>query len=449
MMNLINEKIMPRAMKISQNKYLSSVSDGFMMLMPVLIIGSMFSLLNNLAINPYQEFIVSTGLKNFFAIPNMVTNDILSIYAVFFIAYAFAKRLNRDQGVAGMIALFSFLAVTPFGNTMVTIQQFLTTNDMTLAEGVEIPAASFLPLEWLGAKGLFVAIFVALISTSIYDLLLTKNWMIKMPDSVPPTIGKSFAGLMPGFVSIIFFMVIDKAVALLPIEGVAGIQSGIYSLIQAPIENFLGNNIWSFIFAAFFAQLLWSLGIHGMTAIILPIFYPLWTSLNNANVDALNAGVSVYELPNILNRTFWQVYTICGGSGLTLGLCLYLVFFAKSSQYKTLGKLSVIANFCGINEPIIFGLPMVLNPIMMIPFILSPIVVSVLAYGLTLINVLPRLTTIIPLGTPVIMSGFISTASGSWRVALFQVLIILLSAVLYLPFIKLLDKKAVLEETAA
>ncbi|MBP2099006.1 PTS sugar transporter subunit IIC [Enterococcus rivorum] len=446
MMDKLTEKIMPKAMKISQNKYLGSVSDGFMSLMPVLIIGSIFSLLNNLAIPSYQNFIESVGLKAFFSIPNLVTNDIISIYAVFFIAYFYAKRENVDQGVAGMVALFSFLAVVPMGNAAATISAFLTENNLKVAEDVVLPAGNYIPFEWIGAKGLFVAIFVALISAKIYSTMINKKMMIKMPESVPPTISKSFGGLLPGFVSILFFIGLDRLVSLIPIEGVTGIQTGIYSFIQAPMEAFLGNNVWSFIFAIFLCQILWSLGIHGMSAIILPLFYPLWTALNNANMDALNSGTSAYELPNILNRSFWSVYVILGGSGMTIGLCLLMLFVGKSKQYKTLGKLSIVANLCGINEPIIFGFPLVLNPFMIVPFIVTPIISAVLAYLLTLIDILPRLSYIIPLGTPVIMSGFISTPDGGWKVALFQIVMILFSGVMYYPFFKMLDKKAYQEE---
>lgn len=447
MMEMLNEKLMPKAMTIAQNKYLGSVSDGFMSLMPVLIIGSIFSLLNNLAIPAYQSLIESTGLKSFLAIPNVVTNDIISIYAVFFIAYAFAKREQVDQGVAGMVALFSFLAIVPMGNTLPIISSFLADNGIELADEVVIPAMSFLPFEWLGAKGLFVAIFVALISGKIYSYLVRNNVTIKMPESVPPTISKSFGGLLPGFASILFFMILDRLVGLIPVAGIDGIQTGIYTLVQAPMESVLGNNVFSFLLAAFICQALWSLGIHGMSAIILPIFYPLWTSLNNLNIEALNSGVSAYELPNILNRSFWSAYVILGGSGMTLGLCLVMAFMAKSKQYKTLGRLSVVANACGINEPLIFGIPIVLNPVMLIPFVATPLISAVLAYVLTLLHVLPRLSFIIPLGTPVIMSGFMATPDGGWKVALFQVGLILLSAVIYYPFFRMLDKKAQTEET--
>ena len=446
MMKFINEKFLPKVMKLADNKYLQAVSNGFMFIMPVIIVGSIFTLLNNFSVGGYQEFITGLGLKPYLAIPNLVTNDLLSVYAVFFIAYFYAKNEDTDPGVAGMVALFSFLAVIPFGNTAATITDFIASQGITLAEGVVVPGANFLPLEWLGAKGLFVAIFVALVSSGIYSYLVKNDITIKMPDSVPPAISKSFGGLFPGFVSIIFFIILNQLVALIPIEGINGLQSGIYTLIQSPLESVVGNNIWSFLLVAFVVQLLWSLGIHGMSAVVLPIFYPIWTSLGNANIDLLNAGVSAYELPNILNRSFWQVYVILGGSGMTLGLCILMAFRAKSKQYKTLGRLSVGANLCGINEPVIFGTPIVLNPIMLVPFIVAPLVAASLAYFLTLVGILPRVSFVIPLGTPVIMSGLISTPQGGWKVALFQVFLIFLSGVMYYPFFRILDRKAVSEE---
>ena len=114
---------------------------------------------------------------------------------------------------------------------------------------------------------------------------------------------------------------------------------------------------------------------------------------------------------------------------------------SKSKQYKTLGKLAVAANVCGINEPLVFGVPMVLNPYMAIPWIVTPIVISGVAYFLTTINILPRLTTMVPLGTPVIMSGLLAGGTEGWRVAIFQVLAIALSAAIYIPFFKVIDKQ--------
>lgn len=442
MKDYIQKNIMPKVNQIAANKFLQAVSDGFMGIMPVIIVGAIFSLFNSLSIQPYQNFITKIGLKPLLAIPNMVTNDLLSIYAVFFIAYNLAKRYNKDSGIAGMISLFTFLAITPIANTGNIINKFLTTNNIAIPEGVKVTSSNVFTFDYLGAKGLFVAIIVALVSTVIYNKLIDSKLSIKMPEGVPPTVTKSFAGLVPGFVIIALFIIINKGVTLLPIEGVDGIHSLIYTLIQKPLETFIGNNIFSFLFAIILAQVLWFFGVHGVNAVILPIFYPLWTSLTTANIEAMNAGVSLYELPNIINRCFFSVYAICGGSGATLGICIYMVWKSKSKQYKTLGKLSVLSNFCGINEPIVFATPIVLNPYMAIPWIATPVVISIIAYILTYIKILPRLTTIVPLGTPVLMSGMIAGGAAGWRVALFQGVIVIISALVYIPFFRILDKKS-------
>ena len=442
MKDYIQKNIMPKVNKIASNKFLKAVSDGFMGIMPVIIVGAMFSLFNSLSIKPYQDFITKIGLKPLLAIPNMVTNDLLAIYAVFFIAYNLAKYYDKDSGTAGMIALFTFLAITPISSTGNIINNFLTANNISLPEGVSVASSNVLTFDYLGAKGLFVAIIVALVSTVMYNKLIDSGLSITMPKGVPPTITKSFAGLVPGFVVIALFILINKGVTLLPIEGVSGIHSLIYTLIQKPLETFIGNNIFSFLFAIILAQVLWFFGVHGVNAVILPIFYPLWTSLTTANIEAMNAGVSLFELPNIINRCFFSVYAICGGSGATLGICIYMAWKSKSKQYRTLGKLSVLSNFCGINEPIVFATPMVLNPYMAVPWIGTPVVISILAYILTYMKILPRLTTIVPLGTPVLMSGMIAGGAEGWRVALFQVAAIIIGALIYLPFFKVIDNKS-------
>lgn len=445
----IQEVVLPKVGQIANNKFLKAVSDGFMALMPVIIVGSIFSLFNSLSIQSYQEFLTNTGIKPLLAIPNLVTNDMLSLYVVFFIAFNLAKGYQKDPGTAGMIALFSFLAITPIANTSSIINSFLTDNGITLAEGVSIPASNVLKFEFLGAKGLFVAIIVGLLSTVIYSKCLDKGLSIKMADGVPPTVTKSFAGLIPGFVIITVFMLLDKLVTLIPMNGVSGIHTFIYSLVQAPMEAFLGNNIFSFLFAILVAQLLWFFGVHGVNAVIIPLFFPLWTSLTTANIEAMNAGVSLYELPNIINRPFFSCYPLIGGSGATLGICIYMMLKARSKQYKTLGKLAVAASVCGINEPLVFGVPMVLNPYMAIPWIITPLILAGAAYFLTVINILPRLTTMVPLGTPIIMSGLLAGGAEGWKVALFQIVGIAISAVVYIPFFKTIDKQGYESELEA
>ena len=142
MKEYIQKKVLPGVNKMAANKFLKAVSDGFMAIMPVIIVGAIFSLFNSLSIAPYQKFITDIGLKPLLAIPNMVTNDMLSVYAVFFIAYNLAKYYEKDAGTAGMIALFTFLAITPIANTAGIINKFLTANGIELAKGVTVPAAN-------------------------------------------------------------------------------------------------------------------------------------------------------------------------------------------------------------------------------------------------------------------------------------------------------------------
>ncbi|MBW8381665.1 MAG: PTS transporter subunit EIIC [Youngiibacter sp.] len=441
-MNFINEKFLPFAEKLAANKFLRAVSTGFMMLMPVIIIGSMFSLFNSLAIPSYQAFLVESGLKRFLAIPNMVTNDILALYAVFFISYTMAGELEKDSAVSGMLALMTFLAITPITTTGKLVGSFLNGNKIALPQGVSLPGGNVIPYEFIGAKGLFVAIIVGLATAVIYSKVLDKGIMIKMPDSVPPTVSKSFAGLLPGFVIIIIFLALDFIIGSIGFQGSTGIHTFVYKLVQAPLEVFLGANIFSFLFAIFLAQVLWFFGLHGVNAVLIPIFFPLWTSLTTANLEALNAGVSVYDLPNIIGRPFFSVYASAGGSGVTLGLCIYMAFLARSKQLKTLGKLALPAGVAAINEPLIFGLPIVLNPYLAVPFIAAPLVTSAIGYALTVIGFLPKLSTLIPLGTPILMSGFLASPVGGLKVAAVQILLVVVSGLIYLPFIREVDKQA-------
>jgi PTS system cellobiose-specific IIC component len=440
MNEFIQNKVLPKVYQISSNKFLKAVSEGFMSIMGVIIVGSIFSLFNSLAVDSYQNFIVSIGLKPILAIPNMVTNDMLAIYATFFIAYNLAKSYDKDPSTAGLISLFTFLAITPVSNTSTIIKGFLTANKISLPEGVQITGTNVWSFDYLGAKGLFVAIIVGLVSATIYVKLMDKGVNIKMPDGVPPTIAKSFGGLVPGFVIIILFMLLNKGVTLIPLKGVDGIHSFVYTILQQPLELILGNNIYSFVFAMILTQVLWFFGVHGVAAVLMPVFFPLWTSLTVQNIQAMNNGVSLYELPNIINRAFFSVYL--GASVTTLGVCCYMAFRSKSQRFKALGKLTLPANVCGINEPLTYGMPFVLNPYVFVPLVGAPVVISILAYVCTAIGILPRLTTMVPLGTPIIMSGLLAGGADGWKVALFQIVLVIVCAMIWIPFFKVIDKQA-------
>lgn len=398
---------------IQRNKYINSISNGLASTLPILLGGAIFTLINTINIPAYQSFLESTNLKTLTSIPPAITIDILSLYGVFAIAYVCATQFKKDGFSAGIVALMSFLIVTPTG---------------LLDDGVT-RALSF---QWLGATGLFVAIIIGILVGRINVLIIDKGFYIRMPKGVPPTIEKSFAALTPAFV-IIFLMLIIRGVFAATSYG--NIHEFIYTMVQAPLVS-LGGSWWAYLIVVVAMSVLWFFGIHG-AIVVMGVVMPIWTGLGLENLAAFQAGE---ELPHkIPGGSFFMVYTALGGSGATIGLIIALLA-AKSKRYKTLGKLAVAPGIANINEPIIFGLPMVLNARLLIPLIFTPVVVSVIAMLATFSGLVPPLRGIgVPLGTPIFINGFLE---GGWRVPILQAVLIFVSLIMYYPFFKKLDKEA-------
>lgn len=400
---------------LKRNKYINAISDGLIALFPILMIGAFFTIFNGLAWQPWVDFMAQTGLKAIVNLPVQLTTNMIAVYSSFSIAYKFAESHNKDGFTAGFISLISFLVVTP-----------LTTFD----NGVIA-----LTFSWTGAGGLFVSFFIALFISRIYVFLIDKNFVIKMPKGVPPTTAKAFAGLIPMLV-IIF---IDLAICFgFKATSFESIHNFVYNILQIPLSN-LGNTFLVFLLLKFLTNVLWMFGIHG-GLVMYSIAVPLWLSMDYANMAAYAEGNT---LPYILGYAFGMLYFQFSGTGNTIGLNL-LMLKAKSKRFRTLGKLALPAGLCGVNEPIIFGTPIVMNPMLVIPFIVCPLISGILAYILTVVGILPHLNGVFMFGVPFGLSGFLA---GGWRVAFFQVAILVpLSLVCYYPFFKKMDATAYEEE---
>ncbi|MDP1511633.1 PTS transporter subunit EIIC [Paenibacillus sp. CMAA1739] len=406
-------KLQKVAGTIQQNRYMSAISNGLMSTLPFLIIGAFATLFSALAWEPYQNLIAP--VKAIIGLASTMTTGIIALYAVFFIAYRLAQAFDKDPLVPAATALLSFLIVTP-------IQTF----DKVRA----------LPLQWLGAQGLFVAMIVGLIAARLYIWIVDRNWTIKMPDGVPPTVVKTFSGLIPAILVALVFVVVAGLFMQTPFGTV---HDFIYTYLQIPLEG-LGGSLGALIIALIIMQALWMFGIHG-AIVILAIVKPIWMSLDLANLDAFQAGS---PLPNIIGLAFWSIF--CNYAPM-LGFALLLVFLAKSKQLRTIGKLGLPGTFFSIHEPLIFGIPMVLNPLLAIPFIVAPIICAVLGYIATNIGLLPAPIGIYPpFGTPIFALGFIE---GSWKLAAAQLVLIPISMLIYYPFFRTLDKQALKKEHEA
>jgi PTS system cellobiose-specific IIC component len=427
-MDSLENKLMPVADKFANNRYLLAIRDGFMLTMPLLIIGSIFMLLAYLPITGYDAFMARVFGENwmdFFSVAYNTTMSIMTIFVIIGISGSLSDYYKLERLNTAVISLVAFFILTPFVTSFTP-------------EGMDqtFKVTGIIPTEWIGAKGLFVGMLTAILSTEIVKWVTKKGWVIKMPAGVPPTVGKAFSSLIPAAITIIIFDIIRLIFAFTPFET---IHNFIYSILQVPLTS-LGDTLGAALIANSFVGLFWIFGIHGAD-IVQSVMNPIWIALATENLAAYQAGS---ELPHIITQQFNQIYLWMGGSGATLGLCIAMLFVCKSQQCKKLGKLSIFPGIFNINEPIVFGLPIVLNPMMIIPFIITPLVLCLLCYGSMAIGLVPRPNgVLIPWTTPPIIGGFLC---GGIRGALLQFVGLIISFFIYLPFIKTVDKQYLEQE---
>ena len=417
----------PMAKKIGENKYLIAIRDGFLLSTPVLIVGSFFLLIANFPLNQWDSWmsaILGKEWASHMMVPASASFDVMTILAVAGIAYSLARQFDEDAMQAAIISLVAFFIVTPY-TTFFTPENTETVYEVTS-----------LPLKWMGSSGLFLGMITALVATRLFVWVVRKGWKIKMPDSVPPTVSKSFEALIPSFVIIFVFFVIDWLATL---TSYGSLQDIIFNLLQMPLLS-LGNTLGAMIVAYIFLHFFWFFGING-SSVVGAVFNPVLRALSMENLEAYKAHT---EIPNIITGQFQDMFATFGGAGSTLSLVIVMVLFCKSQRIKKLSQLSIVPSFFGINEPIIFGLPIVLNPIILVPFVLVPTINIIIAYFAMSWGLVPFTNGIqLPWTTPIVFSGFL--VSG-WQGAVLQVLLLFLGMVIYYPFVKMMDRQYLEEE---
>ena len=426
----MNEKLesifMPLAEAIGRNKYLMSIRDGFLVSTPLLIIGSLFLLVGNFPIEAWTDFIANQGWAGYIGKPASATFDIMAILATLGIAYAFAGRMNVDKIFGAATALVSWFTVMPF-----TIDTVLDTGETLSISGI--------PFGWVGSKGIFIGIACAFLSVHIYAWVNSKDWVIKMPEGVPPTVEQSFSALIPAGVVVFVFFAVNWIFALTPYGSAFQF---VFEILQAPLLS-LGNTLGAMVIAYIFLHFFWFFGVNG-GSVVGAVFNPILQALAAENASALQAGLPI---PNIISQQFQDLFATFGGCGSTLSLLIAMILFCKSKRVTELAKLSLVPGIFGINEPIVFGLPIVLNPTILVPFVLVPTVNIVISYFAMYLGLVPYCNGIqLPWTTPVIISGFLST---NWAGAVLQAILLVIGVFIYLPFIKMIDKQYLQEEANA
>ena len=413
--------------KVETNKYLGSIKEAFTMFVPFIIVGSFGGMLNILVsgANGLAQWVPwLSNLSPAFTAINFVTISCMSLPIAFLIGYKLAEKENLPQLESGLIGLLSYLAVCP--NTISTV-----------VEGLKDPVVvNGLGAGVIGAQGLFVSMIMSMVAVKFFGLLTNIDAIkIKMPDSVPTGIARSFNILIPIFIIITAFSV---GGCLFNTFTGNYLNVWIYSIIQLPLQA-LANTTGGILVLALVNQLFWFLGIHG-GMVIEGVRGPLSAAGLAENISAVQAGGVA---TNILTRGFWTSFVVVGGGGITLSLLIAIFIFSKREDHKSIAKFSLIPGICGINEPVVFGLPLVLNPIFAIPFILNSVIAAFIAVVATNIGFLTCGVLDCPPGLPVFVTGFISYGIHGIIV---QAIILIVTFIIWVPFVLMSNKQAKLEQ---
>lgn len=413
-MDKISEKILPLANALGQNRYLTVLRDAFMLSFPITMFGSIVVVINNL---PFFNDATKGTLSTLFGNGQNATMSIMTVFVTFGIGYYLSKSYDVEGIFGGAVSFASFLILTPF---------FMTTESGETITGV-------LSLDRLGAKGMFIGMIAAFLAAEIYCRVTKRGWQIKMPDGVPPAVTKSFAALIPAIVTLTIFLMINAIMT-----GVfhANLHDVIYELIQKPLTG-LGSSLPATLLALFLVQFLWFFGLHGQI-IVNSVMVPIWNTLMLDNLEAYQNGEA---LPHIVTKPFMETFTVgLGGSGMTLAVVILMAFVLKKKQYRDVGRLALAPGIFNVNEPAIFGMPIVLNATILIPWVVAPLVVTTFNYLVMAAGLVPAPTGVsVPWTVPVIASGVLAT--NSWLGGLLQVIDVVLVGVIWYPFLRILDRQ--------
>lgn len=425
------------ATKLQSQRHLSAIKNGFTTLLPIIIVGSFCTLFSSIVCNTTPGYLSVANipglgflgnLKPMFDAANYGTMTMLAIGAAILIAMELANGMlgEADWSVpVTSIACYISLVSTSIPWTA------KDASGNVIAEGTVTGLANTVT----NAQGLFVAMLVALVSTEIYCRLVKSGKLeIHMPDSVPSNVAKSFTILFPCCLTI--FIVSGFGLLFKLVTGMT-LPEAIIKFIQAPLAGIITHPA-GFMFLVFMTDILWLFGIHG-TNTLKGIYEPFMLAAFAENEEAFAQGAAI---PNIINTPFMSCFSTITGAGLTGGLIIAIMIFSKREDYRAIAKLAIPCGIFNINEPLTFGLPIVMNPILAIPFCLSPFASNVIGYFATKIGFCGRMVVNAPWTTPPGIMAFLSSG-GSVGAAITQLLCIVVAAVIYTPFVIVANSQTV------
>lgn len=403
----LNKTLVPVLTALSENTYLSAIRAGMVSVVPLTIIGGLFMIVTFLPITGWDKLIAP--YLQLLQIPVTATFGMLGVFVCFAVSYDLGKQLKQEAVVSASMATAIFLMIS------------LKLEDLTLIT------------ENLGSKGMFTAIIVALVSVRVQKFFTDKNFVIKMPANVPPVVYESFLSLSPlCFLVLVFWLI--RFVLGVDIDHV--VQTAFKPLV------FALNTLPGILVYAFLVTLLWSVGINGdnaVDAIVAPIFLQYLA----ANVAATTAG---QPLPYITAYGFFTTFVNVGGTGATIALALVL-WNSKEPGFRKVSRISLPTQIFQINEPIFFGIPIVLNPIFMAPYILNALLLTTGSYLLMHWHWINKPFVNVPWTTPPIIGHYL-VSGGDWRAAVWGAVSIVIAMAVYFPFAKAAERQRLAAEAS-
>jgi len=416
-MEKLSNLLLPIAEKLSKSKHLTAIRDGFVSIMPLVITASLFTLINCVFVGEgnYLDQWFGMPCSEFARIGGVIGSasmSVMGILLVFTTAKALATQYKMDTSIAGAMAVVCFLCLTPFVADP-EVGEYVTT-------------------YYLGAAGMFTAFISALVSVEVLRFLMGfKALVIKMPESVPTGIARSFNSIIPVGLTVIIFALLRIGTDAIG----APLNDLIFTWIQTPFTAIVSSPIGMIVIYILY-MLLWGFGIHS-AYIFNPILEPIYLASLTLNVNAIEAGNAATE---IITKPFLDSVAFMGGAGNMLALVIAIFLVSRRKDYRVIAKLGFVPALFNISEPLMFGLPVVMNPILIIPMILSTLAGLGIGALATTIGLMGHTYVLIPWTTPPVISSFLATG-GDIMSGVVGLVILIVSVFIYIPFVKTMNKE--------
>ena len=442
----VNKRILPPVMKFVNTKAIQALQNGMIYTLPFILIGSIFLILGNIPIPAVANAINASGWGAFFNQAYTTTFSIMAMWAAVGIAYIYVKNEGYEPLAPGLTSLAAFLMLQTLtidgGMSAKAVTENIDKLPHALQTFLESPVTGVFNITWLGGDGMIAAIIVGLLVGWIYSAIMKKGWTIKLPEQVPAAVSNQFTAMIPSGIILIGTMLIYAGFKLT--TGSDFLQ-WTYQTLQIPLQG-ISDSLGGAIAIGFLVPFFWFFGVHG-GLIVGSLAGPMLQANSFDNAQLYKAGkLTIANGAHVVTNEFYNNFINLTGSGITIGLIIFILIAAKSAQLRSIGKVELVPGIFNINEPFLFGLPIVMNPFLAIPFFLTPVVVAISTYFVIRTGIVPPLNGFAcPWTMPAVISGFLI---GGWKMAIWQACTLVISTLIYWPFARKYDKILVQREAA-